>query len=217
MRRMDRDERAYDPHGQSSSSPSRECDGVETRCSHRRGRRGGCSHRRACRLQIQELHFGVQLLELRPNFHPPWFDRERYPTVEAVRVAQAEIRLQLAAPGRAGRGPRRGLARWTDLRGSGERSDRDRPRREDLHHDRLGAGGRLPHTGDWSRLEGPRSDFRDLVWGGEAALLYGRYKNSPPPLGRLVRLDLATSQLKVIRRKKTAGRPRSGALMRPMT
>lgn len=53
----------------------------------------------------------------------------------------------------------------------------------------------IPHTGEWSRLEGPRSDFRDLVWGGEGALLYVRYKNSPPPLGRLVRLDLATSQL----------------------
>ena len=46
------------------------------------------------------IDFGLQLRESQPDYRPPWFDRERYPTVEAARLAQAEIQLRLSVAAR---------------------------------------------------------------------------------------------------------------------
>lgn len=46
------------------------------------------------------IDFDLQLRESQPDYRPPWFDRERYPTVEAARLAQAEIQLRLSVAAR---------------------------------------------------------------------------------------------------------------------
>jgi hypothetical protein len=47
----------------------------------------------------QDIASGGSMMKDRPDFSRPWFDRERYPTVEAARVGRLETLIRLAEAG----------------------------------------------------------------------------------------------------------------------